>query len=144
MADARLEHGDTGGTETLLDLFLEVLVDFARMAAQRDLVAGTGAVMAVVRIAGGHDLDRRALEVVDLELARLEVVDTQADGFLRKEGVGPAQPRLACRADVAAEQLQYDTVVRLHHEETAPEQHEEQGAHVVQRDQAARDVHVIP
>jgi hypothetical protein len=66
-----------------------------------------------------RDFDRIAIEIVDLELGRLEVARAQRHAGLRVERIGPARPGVAYRADVAAEELQHLAFVRRDGEETA-------------------------
>ena len=82
-----------------------------------------------------RDLDRVAVEVVDLELAALEVAHALADLLLGVEGVVPAQAVLVDRADVLAEQAQHRGLVGLDHVEA--EQAEERQA----AEQQAADGH---
>src|SRR5581483_7668480 len=67
----------------------------------------------------GGDLDRVAVEVVDLELARLEVAYAQGHAALAVERVRPARAGIAHRADVAAEELEHLALVRRDGEEAA-------------------------
>ena len=67
----------------------------------------------------GRDLDRVALDVVDLQLLALEVADTLRNPLLGVERVGPPQPRFFHGAHVASEQLQHLPFVRVHDEQAA-------------------------
>ena len=69
----------------------------------------------------GRDLDRVAVQVVDLQPGALEVPHAQRRPPLRVERVCEAQPRLPRGADVLAEQLQDLGLVRIDDEQAAGE-----------------------
>ncbi len=71
MADARLDHVHAGTRQALGDLFLQVLGNFLRMAAQRDLAI----LVLVVGIAGRHRAQRRFGLDVDIAFVVIDVVD---------------------------------------------------------------------
>src|SRR5574337_273082 len=85
------------------------------------------------------DLDRVAVVVVDLQLAALEIAYAQRNALLGVERIGPAQPLLAHRAGVPAEQLQHQPLVRRDLEEAL--QHE--GGDHLQRKAGNHADHVL-
>ena len=64
------------------------------------------------------NLDRIAIEIVDLEFARLEIANAQGHAAFAVERIGPARTGVAHGADVAAEELQHFAFVRRDGEET--------------------------
>uniref|UniRef100_A0A914YKD6 Uncharacterized protein n=1 Tax=Panagrolaimus superbus TaxID=310955 RepID=A0A914YKD6_9BILA len=69
------------------------------------------------------DLDRAAVQLVDLQLAALEVAHALADPALGKEGVVPAQAVVLHRAHVLAEQAQYRRLVGLDGVQAGQDEH---------------------
>jgi hypothetical protein len=88
----------------------------------------------------GGDLDRVALEVVDLQPRALEIADPKRDTLLRVQRVRPAQARHFGGPDVVAEELEDLAFVRVDDEEPDEEEQVEDDRQAERDDAPGRAV----